>query len=301
MKYRFNPRVFAALVELTHSLWNSERKINRSRMILLLVRYLTNKETDDSKLTNETKQQLFELFIDLAYDRNSRVGRSVLSKTQLGINRAMKQIRLTDEQLNWLLEHFNDSPYFLNRILRYRWKSPVISRWARDNYYNDLLRERRRELTSWILDEDPDFLITEDDIIDDFDYFILEDCERLKQIQKRKELEQILGDHHPDDYRVYMGFMNEEQKVFNKYYGLNHRGILRNDCRGVEVLIVEYTKKAWLLVNTANLYAVSYSRLDKETKSRLIKKLYRPENEWRFFSFCKKLELVDLMEWLLEK
>ena len=74
----------------------------------------------------------------------------------------------SDKNIQWLCDHAFVTKHALNRVLRYPHKSRIISVWVRTNYDNDLLRYRRSEVISRILDYEPYFEIQQSTILDDF-------------------------------------------------------------------------------------------------------------------------------------
>lgn len=66
----------------------------------------------------------------------------------------LKDRELKDDQIYWLIDHWESSIHFLNRLLRYPKANEIISKWALDNIYNEDLIDRKSELIARILNFD---------------------------------------------------------------------------------------------------------------------------------------------------
>ncbi len=192
--YKYNPVVFQALIDLIVQLWDSEERINRMSLLFTAKNYL---ERAPSKLGIEetTATKIFQLFrkiiLEDAYPSESEDMRFRASSI---INGLMKGIALSEEQVYELCTHYDHSDNVLNRILRHPVRSALISAWARKHYSAVFAIDRRAEVASWVIDEDPDFCISEKDYRRDLQSMLNRDkqifhtfFEKLKAYQEFKK------------------------------------------------------------------------------------------------------------------
>lgn len=69
---------------------------------------------------------------------------------------ALKDITLSEDQLNWLTTNTSNK-YVLNRVLRYPEHSEILSTWAKDQLNQARFSDRRSELIGRVLDSDKDY------------------------------------------------------------------------------------------------------------------------------------------------
>ncbi len=53
---------------------------------------------------------------------------------------------LSDEQIFWLIEHWQESEHIINRLLRYPYWNEHVANWATMNFSDNYLIERRSEV-----------------------------------------------------------------------------------------------------------------------------------------------------------
>ena len=172
--YQYNEAVFISLIDLTFTLWNSNERISRASLVAVTKRYFKKAETK-AEIPLQTATRIFNLFKEIVYFENLNLSKESVELTKKAINSIMIGVKLKDQEIQWLCDHSYKSEFILNRLLRYPLKSTAISNWARKNFEKDFARSRRSEMTSWVIDEKPDFKIDRETIEYDFEYQIAED------------------------------------------------------------------------------------------------------------------------------
>jgi hypothetical protein len=72
---------------------------------------------------------------------------------QWALSRTLRNQRLTDEEIGWLIEHWRESEHLVNRLLRYPYSHPTVVTWAKQCYTAGLLADRKSELLALIIPE----------------------------------------------------------------------------------------------------------------------------------------------------
>lgn len=73
---------------------------------------------------------------------------------QWALSRLIRDQKLNDEEIAWLIEHWRESDHLVNRLLRYPLPHPAVGTWARQCYAADLLPDRKSELLALLIPED---------------------------------------------------------------------------------------------------------------------------------------------------
>ena len=298
--YQYNQKVFISLIDLTHSLWHSKKRINRQSLIATSKRYFSLK-TDNKELPQKTRNQLFELFKELVYYESVSTNKESLVFMQYKINTMVLDIEFTNKQIIWLLRYSDKSNIILNRVLRYKRKSSIISAWARENYKNNFYRHRRNEIASWIIDEQEDFEISKEDLIVDLNYSLKKDALVLDELDERLAIYEIAKDIMPKQYDSVVQETSEKKlKIRYKYSNLDTIRSFVKDRRNAKSVKEEFLNLPNVVL-ISNLYAVFYSRLDDEIKNEKLKRMYNDEIESLFIYLCRKYNNLDVLNWLLKK
>ncbi|MDD2798438.1 MAG: hypothetical protein PHV20_07595 [Bacteroidales bacterium] len=170
--YKFNPRVFHNILKITNDEWASSNRINRLSLISILKNYIISNNKDLTRkkiLTPETRFLIFELFRKV-FEEDNYISVKQIDEARRICNNLLINVNLTPTEEQWLCENIEVSELLLNRVLRYPTKSRIISNWARQNFDMVISRNRRAEITSWIIDEKPNFEIENQTLIDDFEF-----------------------------------------------------------------------------------------------------------------------------------
>jgi hypothetical protein len=137
---------------LNHLLDTAIDKINRKqRFQKITFIKLIRCHCDNTFIDKKTSDKLFFVFMSLIYEVNETIAWS-LSVT-------IKDIELSHENIEWLIENFESSEHIRNRLLRYPKPNKSISDWCDRRLKNKDLENRKSELIGLRLNFDHDFNI----------------------------------------------------------------------------------------------------------------------------------------------
>ena len=303
--YPFNPVVFDNLLKLTMELWTSNQRISRLSLLQGINRYYSvfcSKQTYKGISTGltaenfpvEIKELIFDLFKMTMEDFRFITPNQVDAARALA-NSLLIGMTLSDEQIKWLCDRAFVAKQPLNRVLRYPHKSRIISEWMKSNYDNDLLRQRRSEVVGWIMDYEPGFEIQKNTILDDFRYLNDLDIKMLNKFKvDRKGFFKTL-----DMSGNYTAEMNFIFTIYGAPYGKLRKEINRLDDVS-SVLRYVYTDLNNIEMKL-KIWAIAWSRIEKETKVEMLKKYYSEETQLEIIRANEKIKSADLLRWILEK
>ena len=303
--YPFNPVVFENLLRLTIDLWTSDTRISRLSLLQGINRYYSvfcGKQIYKGIPTGSTADNFPVDIKDLIFDlfKMTMEDFRFITPNQVDAARALANslligMTLSDEQIKWLCDHAFVAKQPLNRVLRYPHKSLIISEWMKSNYDNDLLRQRRSEVVGWIMDYEPDFEIKQNTILDDFRYLNDLDIKMLNKYKvDRKGFYSTL-----DMSGNYTSEVNFSFKIYGAPYGKLRKDINRPD-EVSSVLRYVYTEMNNIEMKL-KIWAIAWSRIEKETKVEMLKKYYSEEIQLEVIRANEKIKSADLLRWILEK
>ena len=303
--YPFNPVVFQNLLKLTIDLWTSNKRISRLSLLQGIKRYyvvyceiLTNRsilsKPSSKNFSDETQELIFDLFKKTVNDSRFLTAKQV-DAARDSINGVMIGMTLSDENIKWLCDNAFITKQVLNRVLRYPHKSAIITDWAKKNFENDELRQRRSEVVGWIMDYEPDFEIKQNTILDDFRYLNDLDIKSLKKYKVDKK-------GFFSTFDMSGNYTSEVKFSFTIYgapYGKLRKGINRPDEVNSALRYV-YTEMNNIEMKL-KIWAIAWSRIEKETKVEMLKKYYSEKTHLEIIRANEKIESADLLRWILEK
>jgi len=309
--YQYNEAVFVSLIDLIHKIWNTNKRVSRVSLIAVTKRYVKKAETK-ANLTIQTSTKIFELFKEIVYHENLNLSKESVEITKRAINSIMIGIVLKEKQLQWLCDHSKDSGFILNRILRYQQKSNLISNWAKKNFEKDFVRSRRSDITSWIIDENPDFKIEKETLEYDFEYQIIEDKRLVKEYKNdidayraiEKELLPILNsDIDPffdnDIYTIKIQdkpVLNCPWRHYSTYINMNSE--YDTKFPDFKHTYKDFYDKFDYYYNRIMAWSIAYSRLNINKKIMLLSKYYSDSTYTTFYAIGKRLKSVEYFNWL---
>lgn len=321
--YQFNPVVLENLLDLCISLWNSNERISRLSLLENIRRYSRDDESRSlypfankklAALPLPVKKKLFLLFRN-CFDESTKLTELQLPETRKICNAILLNIDLEDEEEKWLCSNYSRSPIILNRILRYPKKSKIITDWAKRHYHDDHLRNRRAELLSWILDEEPSYSLNTKTLLEDFNYSNEQDRNAIQEVKETFELNRLLADRlgnngvsdrifdipgidldpesalEPKPLKLTKRFYMVPTKFSNDYF---------ENFPDLEKLEVHFQENLETFLRVTMMWGIGYSRLSEEQKSNLLIKYYSKEIENTFFRICSRYKLAGPLEWLLK-
>lgn len=322
--YQFNPVVFDNLANLTNTIWNKNLRISRLSLlkkIKLYYQYHTIRENNNSSKTPitlklETRKSLFNLFIKTFKESNC-ISHKQLDEARKICNNVLIKLQFTPIEEEWLCTHVNESVLILNRVLRYPVTSDVISNWAKRNFKNDTLRSRRAELLSWIIDQEPTYVIEQQILIDDFEYLNQSDMQAIQkyddEVTAQKiveyELSAFLSKKTGDDLleSTYNGADNDafipELKLSKRSYAVpidlsKHYPVSIPDFKKLRD---DFYVNLPMHQKLTMIWAIAYSRLNNTLKYDLLKSYYSNETYYSMYKVCKKTKNIELLKWILEQ
>lgn len=168
---RYNQRVMHTLAEMTTELWNSPKKVNRFQLLRCMSRYSKVGTAIDyyapvqkplQDLLPETEELVFSLCMKIMTAIRLPVSVAQTQDVRSLANKLLMRVRLDDNRVGELKEALPKEPKLVNRLLRYNKAQSKISVWARGQINNPEWAYRRGEIIAWVIDEDPDFELTDE-------------------------------------------------------------------------------------------------------------------------------------------
>ena len=311
--YQYNEAVVVSLINLTFNLWNTKQRISRASLVAITKRYFKKAETK-ADIPGQTARQIFELYKEIIFHDNLKLSEDTVERTKKAINSMMIGIELKEEELQWLCDHSGHSAFILNRVLRYHQKSGSITEWANKNFEKDFARNRRSEITSWVIDENPDFKIDRETVEYDFEYQIAEDKKLVEAFKEEMEVYRFVEKEvRPLITRKEDSFFGEdgfeykmkiqEMPVLNK--PIRHYGgyLEMNSGYDADIPDFDHNYKDFYdhfdcYYNRLMAWSIAYSRLDINRKINLLSEYYSSKIDFTFFNIGKRLKSVEYFEWL---
>lgn len=313
---QFNPVVFSKLVELTVEIWDSQKRISRQSLISVARRYLGKEKSRIQDLNQQTQRNIFKLFEKVVILEDLNLCHNSKTNLQNTINSLLIGVRLEEFEIQILLGSYSKSNHILNRILRHPYKSSTISTWARNNFEKNELRHRRAELTSWIIDIDPDFVIDKETLFYDFQYLNALDKKAIQKYIDEKEAQNAINKQLNDvlDQAFDRSFWGEDENaetfvsdvsklcLNRRFYPIPLYNDSRHNIRipDFEKLEEDYFENESTHHTISMVWSIAYSRVDIEIKERLLTKYYITDIYWSFLRIAKLLKSTKLLKWLGE-
>lgn len=324
--YQFNPVVFEKLAALTNNIWGTSKRISRLSLLRTMKQYLYQNASADyysraSKpnisLNADTRTTLFQLFKKTFEDAN------YLTPAQLPEARTICNGLLLNESLSsveeeWLCANVAVSELILNRLLRYPSRSAIISSWATNNSDNNIIRGRRAEHLSWIIDEQPEFEIDKATLIHDFEHLNQQDLLAIQkfndEVAANKIMEAELSEFLPkkivDDVWDPTN-SHEEVALTIPELNLSKRPYIPDvksvaamwmeDVRNFDEIRTNFFANLSTHHQLTMIWAIAYSRLDNTVKCALSKKYYNTVTHYSMYRAAKKTSNVELLKWMLDQ
>lgn len=122
---------------------------------LKVLRSLIKNLPEENELSEETVAKLFEIYKHFIFSGREDV--------QWCISSVIKDKRLGDEAVDWLVSNQLHSTHIVNRLLLYPHPHPKIKNWAEQVLSKDRLPDRRSELIAILIEKDlPKAAVKED-------------------------------------------------------------------------------------------------------------------------------------------
>lgn len=327
--YSYNPKVLVSLVDLTCSLWYSKARVNRLLLVSVIKQY-GSKVKAVKDYYGRSKAELHPFPVEVnkkicwlfqrTFDIELPVNRKQAETIKILCNSLLINAAMSEEEESWLCQNVEKSPMILNRILRYPQRSQVISKWAAENYTRDFSHNRRAEMAGWVLDVNPSFVVDKQTLTDDFEFLNKKDKAAIQQYEEEVQAKKIMdnelggllapgdeGNRLPDIFGYDgspAGYSSAtpQLEIPKRFYSapLVQDSYAKYDMAVLdyEAIRSEFYDTLELLQNKTMLWAITYSRLDMPCKTALLKKHYSQATSNSFFYICRRLQSVELLQWL---
>lgn len=325
--YQFNPTVFQNLLIIAHDVWNSEKRVDKLLLFQKISQYYQRSQTakfnyyqikgasNHSELSIETRKLLFELFIK-SFEETQFIKSNQLDEIRSICNFITKNSSFTITEEKWLCDNYHLNNIILNQLLKYCSKSKTISQWAKNNFENNTLRDKRAELISWIIDVNPSFEVSQKVLIDDFEYLNESDLKAIQnyddEIDAIKIIEQDLSlylttkfefNAFEDDLYVEKVDLSQPELKLSKrpYMTIKDKSkAYPISIPDFELLKKEFYARIATHQKITMIWAIAFSRLDNDTKVLLIQKYYNQETHHSVLKVCERLENIKLLKLILK-
>ncbi len=141
----FNEKSIAYLVGLIVCDLKNNVRFQRYECLKVIKRiiknYIINNPFSESLIDN-----LFYLYQKYIFNGNDEI--------QWAVSIYIKNQPLNNNQIQWLINHSEESEHIVNRLLRYPFKNTLITDWATAVYKNNKLTDRLSEIIGILIDED---------------------------------------------------------------------------------------------------------------------------------------------------
>lgn len=118
---------------------------------LKVIKAIVKNNPQRTELERGVIKQLFHLYKKYIFAENDEI--------QWCVSTFVKNQVLDDEDVEWLISHYNDSFHIVNRLLRYPLKNVLITAWAKKIYRQRELEDRESEVVALLIDNDiPSFV-----------------------------------------------------------------------------------------------------------------------------------------------
>jgi len=131
-------QLLTILLDITLQKINSKKRFQKILLLKLILHHSRCENLDSS-----SHVKIFEIY--------QRMICSEPDEVCWKLSNMIRDRELSREQLNWLLENYEQSKHILNRILRYPVKNKKVSEWAETAINNEELISRRAEIIGCIL------------------------------------------------------------------------------------------------------------------------------------------------------
>lgn len=315
--FKFNVNVFDSLVDLTLKLWHEDQRANKPALLGLISSYISK---NDSKvpISEITSRRIFRLFFETVVLNDSYYSEATKNKMKSFANKAIKDVILTDEEVLLLINNINRSDHILNRLLRHPGSNHCITSWAKRNFLIDEYRKRRAELIGWLLDENPDYVVDKQTIIDDFEHLFKEDKDLVKSYiidnesfielfeEKKKQVireNPDVADFNELEILSLNGIKRPRLSLEQRFYRPNYvwSPEFSKQVPDINRERNDFYSRLDYFLNLTMLWGISYSHLPVKVKVDLYFKFYSSEQFYSVLKIGNKTRNTELLERLYDE
>lgn len=331
--YQFNPKVFFSILKIGVENLEKGKKVSKLSLVVNLYKYL-----ELAKEKQNFPDGTAALMMRLLKQVHSNPPKNFITQQRLvgKITWLLRGLRLNEGDIKYLIGLVDVYRSILIFVLRYQYKTPVITVWANDNSQTDRYREYRTELISWLLDEDPGYEVDTQVLKDDFDYANERDRKILQDYMDEIEAIKLLGMTihkvfpEPDIksfFEYYEPFTNytpemPELKLTKRPYPVPIDTKVDLELRPFRY-VYDYTKKEYRgqrvhipnfkslesrfrsdfdeIYRKTMIYAIMFSRWGMNEKISLLERYYSKDWFYTFQYIAVQIKSVEMLKWLIEK
>ncbi len=336
--YQFNPIVLQNLARLTDENWTTSKRINRLSLLEAIKKYIMvafsskpsqnniryfsyyNFRNENLNLINpKTSSYLFSIFRKV-FELKKHLPSNQWDVAQSISSIFMKNIQLSTSEQEWFCNHVQYSDKVLNRVLRYTSPSTIISTWALNNYDNSTLRNRRAELTSWVLDNNHDFVVSKETLLQDYYYQNKLDNKAIHDYIEETNLNLHIQDELKDVLPLKKVRINEFEDFYDEkeiLEGLNEPVLnfssrfytvptlydsqLNLSVPDFEKMEATFYDNLHITQDITMVWSIGYSRLSEELKTEMLKKYYSDHSYSSLIKVAEKFGLISILKWMLDQ
>lgn len=140
----YQPAVFSHLARLVRDALAKNRRFRVLDCVKILRAQVIASE--GRQIPSPIVRDLFAIYRQLIFGGSDEL--------QWALSRLIRDQKLTDEEVVWLIDHWRESDHLVNRLLRYPVPHPKVSAWARQCYAAGLLSDRMSELLALLIPDD---------------------------------------------------------------------------------------------------------------------------------------------------
>lgn len=133
------------IVDIIRDALQENKRFRRAECLKVLRQVMKNKASQEP-VGDELSAKLFDLFRQFILTGSEEM--------KLAINACLKDQPVPDEGIKWLTEHYKESEYIVNRLLRYPWRHEQIAEWAREVLQAGKLKDRTSELAGILIEDE---------------------------------------------------------------------------------------------------------------------------------------------------
>lgn len=139
----YRPAVLFHLAEVVHTAVAAKRRFRVLDCVKILRAQVL--ASQGRKIPVSVVRILFSIYRELVLTSRAEL--------QWALSRTVRDQRLTEEEIGWLIEHWRESEHLVNRLLRYPHPHPAVVTWAKQCYAAGQLTDRKSELMALIIPE----------------------------------------------------------------------------------------------------------------------------------------------------
>ena len=223
----------------------------------------------------------------------------------------MTYLKLNDEHTEYFTSQMIDDPKIYISIIHQKHRNNLISDWVYHNFNSHNNIVYRALSTSWILDKDPTYCLSHDIMYSDFDYCNKYDEKEILQFMQNFQLQRAINNElnsifNPNEVPYleldtnemplsYKSFFSE--KIIKRFYPVpkNHHALHEVDVPDYPKLVQSFNQHIDQYLNSTMLWAVAYSRLERNLKIQLLKQYYTEDNINSYITIATRYHLPEIL------